>query len=389
MATMRSFAVVIPLLLAACSGAPAVSRDVVGPYSGPIHRFVVDRITLPTTVAEAGRFANDLDGDGTADNELGAVISTLAGQGDGTTHGPDMIAAGVLASFVEIQADDLANDDTVGVRYLGIASADTPQLGGTLDGGTFRSNRTQLTVTSIESVLHLPVLGDADPIVATMIGTEIDLDPDGHGGFDGFVRGAVLAEEALDAAAPGLAQMIEANPRAHLTLAGIVDVNGDGQIAVDEIRHASFIESLLAPDVSMFDNGVFHPAPRLRPDAVSVGFGVHLEPCPDGNCALAMPANSCFDRVLDGDETALDCGGSCTRRCPAGATCTTANDCQTGACDSGHCRAPTCTDGIANGFEGDVDCGRGCATRCAIGQRCNADADCASNNCSLFTECKP
>lgn len=47
---------------------------------------------------------------------------------------------------------------------------------------------------------------------------------------------------------------------------------------------------------------------------------------------------SCFDGVQNGDETGVDCGGSCP-------------DCPT---------EPTCTDGIQNGDETGVDCGGSC-----------------------------
>lgn len=48
---------------------------------------------------------------------------------------------------------------------------------------------------------------------------------------------------------------------------------------------------------------------------------------------------SCFDGVQNGDETGVDCGGSCV------------------AC-------PTCTDGVQNGDETGVDCGGSCPTTC-------------------------
>ena len=41
-----------------------------------------------------------------------------------------------------------------------------------------------------------------------------------------------------------------------------------------------------------------------------------------------LPAN-CTDGVLNGDETTIDCGGSCAA-CPAGDTCAIGSDCQSG-----------------------------------------------------------
>src|SRR5262245_42919275 len=48
---------------------------------------------------------------------------------------------------------------------------------------------------------------------------------------------------------------------------------------------------------------------------------------------------------------------------------------------------PSCNDGRLNGDESDVDCGGSCM-RCADGRSCRNAADCASNNCLNFT-CAP
>lgn len=49
-----------------------------------------------------------------------------------------------------------------------------------------------------------------------------------------------------------------------------------------------------------------------------------------------LPA-TCDDAGQSGDETDVDCGGSC-RRCPAANTCSTGNDCQSGVCVTGTCQ---------------------------------------------------
>jgi hypothetical protein len=43
---------------------------------------------------------------------------------------------------------------------------------------------------------------------------------------------------------------------------------------------------------------------------------------------------------------------------------------------------PTCTDGVRNGNETDVDCGGSCTTKCANGKTCSVNADCQSALCS-------
>jgi hypothetical protein len=40
------------------------------------------------------------------------------------------------------------------------------------------------------------------------------------------------------------------------------------------------------------------------------------------------------------------------------------------------CVAPSCTDKVKNGDETGVDCGGSCMLKCAAGQGCKADVDC-------------
>ncbi len=48
-----------------------------------------------------------------------------------------------------------------------------------------------------------------------------------------------------------------------------------------------------------------------------------------------LPA-TCNDGAISGDETAIDCDGSC-RRCTAASACVSGNDCQSGVCGAGSC----------------------------------------------------
>ncbi len=75
---------------------------------------------------------------------------------------------------------------------------------------------------------------------------------------------------------------------------------------------------------------------------------------------------TCTDGIQNGDETGIDCGGSCPNAC---ATCTDGvqNGNETGVdCGGPDCAAcPTCTDGIQNGDETGIDCGGSCPNTCA------------------------
>ncbi len=355
------------LALAACTSS---SGDVVGPFTGPTHRYAVTTMTLPTTSDQAHMLGDDLDGDGTINNQLGVVFSALTSTGDATTHIPEMIESGALASFVAIQASSLDTDPSVGVTYLGVDGASATVIGGKLAGGTFTSNRTATTKHPGAATLALPIFDAADPLILDLELAELDYTSDGQGGIDAIVRGGIPIDNARMAATTGIAQMIAADPVRHLVFSRFFDADRDGTVTLDEIAMSSVVGAFLVADL--------HAVQMM-----SVGFAVHLVPCDSGECARATVVDTCHDRILDGDESDVDCGGSCALACPAGEACRTVADCQTAGCDSGHCRAPSCSDGIRDGIESDVDCGdlAGCA-KCAVGQVCVVATDCASGTCS-------
>jgi len=362
--------------IAGCSASP--SSDVIGPFTGELQRFVIDTITVPRDSAQSDAFAADLDGDGRSENQLGLVTAVLASTNDLSLHAPDMIASGALVSSIEIQADDLVDDDTVGVRYLGADGELATVAGGRFVAGSFRSNRTFETRVPGRALVRLPVYANADPLVLALDGLELDLEPDGRGGFDAIVRGGVREETAREAAYTGLVQMFETEPERHLVFARQIDTDGDGTLSRQEMDD-SVIALLVAADVHMFDGERYAPRRGAAADVLSFGFAVHLAPCASGSCTASGPTDPCRDRVRDGDETDVDCGGSC-QACAAALACTVPNDCQTRACDVGRCRVATCGDGVRDGYESDVDCGGICGA-CQVGQRCAADSDCTGATC--------
>jgi hypothetical protein len=96
----------------------------------------------------------------------------------------------------------------------------------------------------------------------------------------------------------------------------------------------------------------------------------------DGHCL----APSCVDGVKNGDESDMDCGGPCPDKCKDGAACVTVNDCTSGNCDSSLCYPTTCRDGRRDGDESDVDCGGSCP-KCGVARACTSDADCDHGRC--------
>jgi len=270
--------------------------------STPVKHYAIAALELPQTTGDATGFGVDLDGDGTVDNQLGVIFSALVSTHDATTHAADMISSGAIASTLDVGDD---------VHYRGDGSGDT---------------------------IALPIFADADPLVLPLEHVVIDITGD-----TALVRGGIPIAAARTAAYAGVAQMMHDNPAGHLPFARVLDTNHDGSISMDELENSSLLAAFLVADL--------HDAQQL-----SVGFRVTLS---EGS-VLGAAMDACHDRVLDGDETGIDCGGSC-------AACPPEN--------------PTCSDGVRDQFESGVDCGAACPP-CGSGQPCAVSADCASGTCN-------
>jgi hypothetical protein len=110
--------------------------------------------------------------------------------------------------------------------------------------------------------------------------------------------------------------------------------------------------------------------------------------CTPGTCTNKVcVAPTCSDGVKDGSETGVDCGGSCTsNKCPAGQGCNLSSECQSGVCASNVCATPSCTDGVQNGTETDIDCGGSCS-KCKAGQKCSMASDCSTTITGATATC--
>jgi hypothetical protein len=114
--------------------------------------------------------------------------------------------------------------------------------------------------------------------------------------------------------------------------------------------------------------------------------------CASGVCGATSTCSppACNDRVQNGSESAVDCGGVCPLDCADGAACLVNADCQSQVCDDTGCAAglalccqePSCDDGVRNGGEPVVDCGNAACELCPLGNPCFAGAQCASGTCT-------
>lgn len=101
--------------------------------------------------------------------------------------------------------------------------------------------------------------------------------------------------------------------------------------------------------------------------------------CISGRCVLYR----CDDGLRNGDESDIDCGGACPRRCEATEDCRLASDCSSLSCVGGKCAVPTCFDGVRNGTEQLVDCRGSCPIPCRDGAGCTSSQECRSGFCAF------
>jgi len=101
---------------------------------------------------------------------------------------------------------------------------------------------------------------------------------------------------------------------------------------------------------------------------------------------LGCPASSCTNGIKDGNETDVDCGGSCPSKCATGRSCAANPDCLSGNCAGGVCAAAACSapnalcGGLCVNLNASVgNCGA-CGTVCG---GANGTAQCINGRCSM------
>ena len=219
--------------------------------------------------------------------------------------------------------------------------------------------------------LHGVLRSDADPVVVRVSYLRATLVSDGHGGFDAYVAGAIVHEEAVGAAFASVDQMLTARPGDHFAFVRIFDTERRPHRVPAEFRGPARCDRFAA--VAGRDDR--RPGNCCRSGSACI-FAVR-----DGRCMATPATATCFDRMLNGTETDLDCGGSCGT-CAAGATCTSAADCESAACD-GTCVPRPVSMASAMGSR-PTSTAAATGGGCAVGKACYSDNDCtASVRCPL------
>ncbi|MBI4896134.1 MAG: hypothetical protein HY832_01145, partial [Candidatus Aenigmarchaeota archaeon] len=98
---------------------------------------------------------------------------------------------------------------------------------------------------------------------------------------------------------------------------------------------------------------------------------IYHRDCASSYCnAKVCDTSSCTDGVKNGEETGTDCGGSLCKPCEQVSVitpCTSNSTCASKNCVNGACQKESCTDKIQNGKEEGIDCGGSCPNTCSKG----------------------
>ncbi|MSP63955.1 MAG: hypothetical protein EXR72_27165 [Myxococcales bacterium] len=247
-----------------------------------VRHYVVDELSLPMRSSD---FADDLDGDGRLDNQLGNILASLAAsQNDGVASVPKMLADCALVPTVAVVEDSAGR--ALQLLWHGGGRDPATVLDGEVVGRRFLSVRTREMADPERGAIHLPILADSDPIRLPVTGLELELTLAANG-LRGELHGATAAETVRTLAWPALQQMLATHPENHVDLLRALDGDHDGKVTLDEFHRAPLIETLLAPDLQLFDGGRWAPGERRDArDSISLGFAFHARPCPEEGCCL-------------------------------------------------------------------------------------------------------
>lgn len=292
--------------------------------NGTDHQFVIARIFMPTTMAEANMFGLDLDGDsvGRPDNALGQILATLAGQAgamfDLQATNDDHLRRGDILLLANVKAVSLTSAAGVGTSiHLGA----NPSIAPCIDANDLVCGQHLNGTASFEieptAPIHPPLLGETmggrltggpgvvtialslvqgeAPQMLDLVGARVDVGVISDTGMmQGRLGGALTEAEVQSKFVPALhatvsntiaqdcagisAPCCEAGSSGEM-LVELFDASEplDCVVTLQELQSSSAIMSLVAPDVDLFDgdpaDGNFAPRTDGIKDCLSLGLG--------------------------------------------------------------------------------------------------------------------
>jgi hypothetical protein len=258
----KGLVLLLVVAMAGCGGhADAPATEAPAPT-----RYEVDAVSYPEQLAED---ADDLNGDGVADNRFAVIVGALFPNGEATAAARQAIASGALAASLDVNGEALAWQD------LG---TEPGTVHGAWNKSVFASDVARKSAEPARGAVHVVLFGQ--PIELPLVGLEITLHSDDTG-YAGEIHGAIakadIDQRVLPQVYSAIQKMLAANPGAHGDLVRLLDTDHDGTVTLTDLSTNPFVHDVVAPDVQLFDpSGGWAPSPRnTTPDALSVGFAFH------------------------------------------------------------------------------------------------------------------
>lgn len=292
MTGMRRLPVLLSLALLAAVPSVAPAQAAPAKEKATTHGYVVNRLAIPMTGAQATKVGFDLDGDGDVDNKVGNLFALLAGQGVNLqAASDDAVQGGTLVTLLSVQASSLVNATGVQVRLFKGKTTASPDLDG---GGTFTVDssasvtkakgaivKKKLTTKPGKAKLSLPSLYPGLPAIKLVLTkarltakcTAVRCAKGRVGGgistaqVDTAIIPAIgaIARAAIKADCTGTTESTCADGSNGKTMMGLFDTNNDGLVTDQEVRSNPYVKGALAPDVDLNGDG--------KTDALSMAVG--------------------------------------------------------------------------------------------------------------------
>jgi len=275
--------------------------------SGAHYQYVINTITIPTTASQASQCGLNIDGDplGRVDNAVGQVVAALGGAGGANPQPPmdQALADGSTLHLLDVQADSLVDDSFVSLRQFFGDDADMPanpsdNYSGTenfdvrsdsptdtLVGGPINTSNLQLGPG--ELFVKMVAFPGSPPIIIPLAAVHMTGAITATEITDGILGGAITESDVDTIMIPAMAVSVQGAVAADCggtspnccdpgstgeTIVGFFDTNSDCLVSEQEVRDNALLNSLIAPDVDLFDaGGAFNPNSDGVNDALSVG----------------------------------------------------------------------------------------------------------------------
>jgi hypothetical protein len=319
----------LPFMMLALGGCNPASAPVTPPAANVVcddtatSQFVASKLSLPSLTRS---YAVDLDGDGSTDNHFQTLFTGLQAVGfKPQTLVNNMVTNGRGLVQVELRGDVRTSGCSTTVRMQSAYMPTTPPKYDGRDAFAVRSDATALSLSGRVSDGKLGTTSamelqdtEAQPLriyVTLVEGVTIPLDLYGvqiegtmteSGALEGELHAVLRAEDIQEQVIPAMAQALTAkvNTEPESTVAQAIipffeDMDSPTSqakceaspeqccatnpatcvISAEELRENTLLMEYLAPDVQMFQDGVWSPTPEgTEKDSLSIGFGISAVP---------------------------------------------------------------------------------------------------------------